>query len=448
MAMDLQSFKKNKDFLVCIDSDGCAIDSMNIKHFNCFGPEMVGEWKLEEWQSEILERWNYVNLFSLTRGINRFKGLLIALTEVNEKHVKVEDLDTFAAWVNTTNELSNNSLARAIESNPESICLKKALSWSNRVNASIKKLPEEDVVPFGMVKEALIFAHEKADIAIVSSANLGARLSECLDQNRDHKCDLCSATVSVCTEGEAHECELCGKTLSVCADADLDHKCDVCDATLSECLDGNPHDHKCDVCGVVSSECTDENNDHFCDICKVKLTNCEDNNSDHECELCGKTMSVCADNDRDHKCDICSVSLSSCSDITIPDHKCDLCSATLSECSYIDRVCPVCGDTTVYKHVVVIGVDGAGSFFKETSTPNMDAIFADGAITYEGITESPSSVRSVGRRLCTASMRAYTELPQAQRARIPSTLPSLPSSALSARIIPLRCSALTPPGRP
>ena len=218
----------------------------------------------------------------------------------------------------------------------------------------------------------------------------GARLSECLDQNRDHECDLCSATVSVCTEGEAHECELCGKTLSVCADADLDHKCDVCDATLSECLDGNPHDHKCDVCGVVSSECSDENNDHFCDICKVKLTNCEDNNSDHECELCGKTMSVCADNDRDHKCDICSVSLSSCSDITIPDHKCDLCSATLSECSYIDRVCPVCGDTTVYKHVVVIGVDGAGSFFKETSTPNMDAIFADGAITYEGITESPS----------------------------------------------------------
>ena len=178
MGMELESFKKSKEFLVCIDSDGCAIDSMNIKHFNCFGPRMVDEWNLHEWADEILKKWNYVNLFSLTRGINRFKGLLIALVEINEKYVKIDDLDSFAEWVETTNELSNNSLSRAIEAKPESVALKKALSWSNSVNASIKKLPEEDVVPFGMVKEALIFAHERADVAIVSSANLGAIMDE------------------------------------------------------------------------------------------------------------------------------------------------------------------------------------------------------------------------------------------------------------------------------
>ena len=176
--MDLESFKKTKDFLVCIDSDGCAIDSMNIKHFNCFGPRMVDEWNLHEWSGEILKSWNYVNLFSLTRGINRFKGLLIALKEIDEKYVKIEDLSTFEEWVETTNELSNNSLSRAIESKPDSVSLKKALSWSNSVNASIKQLPEEYVVPFGMVKETLILAHEKADVAIVSSANLGAIMDE------------------------------------------------------------------------------------------------------------------------------------------------------------------------------------------------------------------------------------------------------------------------------
>ena len=178
MATDLQTFKKNKDFLVCIDSDGCAIDSMNIKHINCFGPRMVDEWGLDEWRGEILDRWNEINLYSLTRGINRFKGLLMALCEIDEKYVSIDDLDSLANWVQTTSELSNNSLARAIESNPESNCLKKALSWSNRVNASIKKLPEEDVLPFEMVKEALIFAHKRADIAIVSSANLGAIMDE------------------------------------------------------------------------------------------------------------------------------------------------------------------------------------------------------------------------------------------------------------------------------
>ena len=44
----------------------------------------------------------------------------------------------------------------------------------------------------------------------------------------------------------------------------------------------------------------------------------------------------------------------------------------------------------VYKHVVIVGVDGAGAFFKEAETPNLDKIFADGAVTYEGITSTPS----------------------------------------------------------
>ena len=178
MAKNLQLFQKNKDFLVCIDSDGCAIDSMNIKHFHCFGPRMVDEWNLQNWSDEILERWNDVNLFSLTRGINRFKGLVKALDEIDEKYVKIEDLESLKKWVATTNELSNNSLSKAIEEHPESICLKKALSWSERVNASIKQLPEEQVLPFEGVKEALALAHQKADIAIVSSANLGAVMDE------------------------------------------------------------------------------------------------------------------------------------------------------------------------------------------------------------------------------------------------------------------------------
>ena len=43
-----------------------------------------------------------------------------------------------------------------------------------------------------------------------------------------------------------------------------------------------------------------------------------------------------------------------------------------------------------YKHVVIIGVDGGGYFFRSTPTPNMDAIFADGSITYDWRAVSPS----------------------------------------------------------
>ena len=178
MANNLLNFKKEKDFLVCVDSDGCAIDSMDIKHINCFGPCMVDEWDLSKWQDEILYRWNEVNLYTLTRGINRFKGLITALKEVNEKYIEIDELDVLVNWVETTNELSNDSLQREIDNNPNNNILRKALNWSNSVNKAITKLPEEKILPFKKVKEALKYAHLMADVAIVSSANLNAVLDE------------------------------------------------------------------------------------------------------------------------------------------------------------------------------------------------------------------------------------------------------------------------------
>lgn len=173
----LSEFKKKKDFLVCVDSDGCAMDTMDIKHIRCFGPCMVAEWGLEEWKDEILSRWNDINLYTMTRGINRYKGLSIALTEINEKYTAIEALDTLTHWVEESPELSNGALEKAIAAN-DSISLKKALSWSKAVNASINQLPDEEKLPFEGVKEALAFAHEKVDVAIVSSANLDAVLEE------------------------------------------------------------------------------------------------------------------------------------------------------------------------------------------------------------------------------------------------------------------------------
>ena len=48
------------------------------------------------------------------------------------------------------------------------------------------------------------------------------------------------------------------------------------------------------------------------------------------------------------------------------------------------------GENKNYKYVVVIGVDGAGAFFKNTETPNIDAIFENGAITYDCLTADPT----------------------------------------------------------
>ena len=173
----LADFRKKRDYLVCVDSDGCAMDTMDIKHIRCFGPCMVAEWGLEKWSDAILARWNDINLYTMTRGINRFKGLDMALREIDEKYTPIDGVADLTAWVNSGAAPSNDALQKAIDETGAPI-LQKALRWSKAVNAAINALPDSEKLPYPGVQKALAFAHEKADIAIVSSANPDAVLEE------------------------------------------------------------------------------------------------------------------------------------------------------------------------------------------------------------------------------------------------------------------------------
>ena len=167
---DLPHFVKAHEFLVCVDSDGCAMDTMDIKHERCFGPCMVEEWALQPWAGPILARWNEINLYTMTRGVNRFKGLAMALTEIDARYTPIEGLAEFRAWADTAPELSNDGLARALPG-AAGPCMAKALSWSRKVNAAINALPETAKRPFAGAAEGLAAAHGQADVAVVSSAN-------------------------------------------------------------------------------------------------------------------------------------------------------------------------------------------------------------------------------------------------------------------------------------
>ena len=171
------SFVRKHDYLVCVDSDGCVMDTMNCKHFNCFGPCMVAEWGLEPWKDEILERWNVINLFSMTRGINRFKGLAMALGEINDRYTPITGIAALQHWADTAPALSNDGAAKAAAeaTDPDAkLVLQKALSWSKAVNAAIVELDESLKIPYEGAKEGLAAAHEFADVAMVSSANRDA----------------------------------------------------------------------------------------------------------------------------------------------------------------------------------------------------------------------------------------------------------------------------------
>lgn len=176
----IENYQKRKEFLVCVDSDGCAMDTMDVKHKKCFGPCLIEVWNLQRWEAIILDRWNEINLYSDLRGINRFKGLAIALREINEQYIEIKGLDCFLDWINTTKELSNESLIEQI-SKSKTECLEKALQWSENLNNKIKELSPQEKLPFENVKEVLELIHQYADIAIVSSANYEAVMEEWTD---------------------------------------------------------------------------------------------------------------------------------------------------------------------------------------------------------------------------------------------------------------------------
>lgn len=172
-----KGFRKKHDYLICVDTSGCVMDTMNSKHMHCFGPCLVEEWGLQQWEESILHRWNEINLFQLTRGINRFKSLAIVLREIHEKFTPIVGLDTLNTWIEETPALSNDLLTEAISHTDDEdgkICLQKALRWSEMVNDMITNLPAELKQPFTGAKEGLVAASKFADVAVVSSSNRDA----------------------------------------------------------------------------------------------------------------------------------------------------------------------------------------------------------------------------------------------------------------------------------
>ncbi len=68
------SITPKHDFLVGIDSDGCVFDSMELKHKECFIPAFINHYELQGVSKYAREAAEFVNLYSKSRGANRFPG--------------------------------------------------------------------------------------------------------------------------------------------------------------------------------------------------------------------------------------------------------------------------------------------------------------------------------------------------------------------------------------
>src|SRR5262245_36123878 len=109
----LREFKKTREFFVGIDSDGCAFDTMEVKHKECFIPNIVKFYGLAAVSKYAREAAEFVNLYSHWRGINRFPALTMALDlladrpEVRRRKFQLRELKGVRAWIDRETKMAH-----------------------------------------------------------------------------------------------------------------------------------------------------------------------------------------------------------------------------------------------------------------------------------------------------------------------------------------------------
>lgn len=166
-------FEPKCEFFVGIDSDGCAFDTMEVKHKECFIPNIIKYYNLASVSKYAREAAEFVNLYSKWRGINRFPALLMAFDllaerpEVQKRGVQVPKLSSVRKWSQTETKLGNPALAKAAEESKDAE-LQHCLEWSKAVNDTVTEIVH-DVPPFPGVRESLIKLKGNADVFVVSA---------------------------------------------------------------------------------------------------------------------------------------------------------------------------------------------------------------------------------------------------------------------------------------
>jgi phosphoglycolate phosphatase-like HAD superfamily hydrolase len=184
----LRDFQPTKPFLVGIDSDGCVFDTMEIKHKECFTPMFIKHFGLQAVSKYARETWEFVNLYSKSRGINRFPALSNSLNllaerpQVAARGVKVPATEVLDEWLSRETKLSNAALAQEIQRGNQALA--PVLEWSNAVNAMIEDLVH-GVPPFPLVLESLARLTEAADVIVVSQTPTAALEREWAEHGLD-----------------------------------------------------------------------------------------------------------------------------------------------------------------------------------------------------------------------------------------------------------------------
>lgn len=128
---------------IALDSDGCIVDTMAAKQHQFLQPLMIEHLGLTDEQADVYRTCaDYVNLYSVTRGISRYKAILLNLEAYNTHPTTLAKgwtpfpLDDLRAFVESGLPLGNPGAETFLKDHPSDF-LQTILDWSRHVNEAI-----------------------------------------------------------------------------------------------------------------------------------------------------------------------------------------------------------------------------------------------------------------------------------------------------------------------
>jgi phosphoglycolate phosphatase-like HAD superfamily hydrolase len=186
---ELKDLKPTIEFFIGIDSDGCAFDTMEVKQKECFCPATIKHFHLAAVSKYAREVYEFVNLYSKERGLNRFLALVSVLAqlrdrkEVRDRRVDIETPERLEQWIREETKLSNPVFKKKVAETGDKT-LAQVLAWSEEINARIADIVR-NVPPFPYVKGTLEKAKDRADMIVVSQTPIEALAREWQEHNID-----------------------------------------------------------------------------------------------------------------------------------------------------------------------------------------------------------------------------------------------------------------------
>jgi phosphoglycolate phosphatase-like HAD superfamily hydrolase len=182
-ARPLAELEPQHEFFIGIDSDGCTFDTMELKHKECFIPNIINYWGLQAVSKYAREAAEFVNLYSKWRGVNRWPALVMVFDllrewpEVLTRGVEPPLAPRLREFIDNDAFAKSNDGLQAYKAEHPDPELETALAWTLGVNQSVAEMVR-GVPPFPYVRESLDLLADRADMIVVSATPVEALTRE------------------------------------------------------------------------------------------------------------------------------------------------------------------------------------------------------------------------------------------------------------------------------